>query len=577
MNSYLPFILFILYSISFASSQRKLLEEKNTDDIVIIHANDIHCGITDNIGYDGLMLYKKELLTKYEHVLLVDAGDHIQGGAIGLLSRGSDIIKIMNKLEYDVAALGNHEFDYKLEQLYNLSDNFNNSYVNAHFCYRKNKTTIFKPYKIVEAGNKKIGFIGVLTPLTLTKTYLHTLVDEDGNYIYDFLTERKGQEFYEAIQKYINELREYAHVDYVIILSHLGYTGEQDEYTSKALLENIDGVDAIIDGHSHQVYTIKSKDKKGNDIIVAQAGTKLSHVGILTISNGKITSEIMNEIPLFEGYDNFEKITRDGKERYVDPDMNQFLEDLIYSHEEKIKEYVGYTEFDMITVDEGGPISRDKENNLCDLVADSLRNYYNSDICFLNSGAVRNNIIKGNITFGDILNVLPFSNRVVQLKVSGKVILDTLEYGMKNLPNKSGKFLQVSGIKFKVYDNIPSPVQVDDLDKFIKIEGERRVFDVFVGNEKLDENKNYTLSLPDFMAEGGDGYTMFTNYKVFNDTQGFVADVCKVYIQKNLNKTIPDIYKTNQERIVRRQKKDNSGDFLKAFGVYSMLLLCLLF
>ena len=375
MSSYLPFILFILYSISFASSQRKLLEEKNTDDIVIIHANDIHCGITDNIGYDGLMLYKKELLTKYEHVLLVDAGDHIQGAAIGLLSNGSDIIKIMNKLEYDVAALGNHEFDYKLEQLYNLSDDFNNSYVNAHFCYRKNKSTIFKPYKIVEAGNKKIGFIGVLTPLTLTKTYLHTLVDEDGNYIYDFLTERKGQEFYEAIQKYINELREYAHVDYVIILSHLGYTGEQEEYTSKALLENIDGVDAIIDGHSHQVYTIKSKDKKSNDIIVAQAGTKFSHVGILTISNGKITSEIMSEIPLFDGYDNVEKITRDGKERYVDPDMNQFLKDLIYSHEEKIKEYVGYTEFDMITVDETGQISRDKENNLCDLVADSLRNY----------------------------------------------------------------------------------------------------------------------------------------------------------------------------------------------------------
>ena len=509
--------------------------------------------------------------------MLVDAGDHIQGGAIGLLSRGSDIIKIMNKLEYDVAALGNHEFDYKLEQLYNLSDDFNNSYVNAHFCYRKNKTTIFKPYKIVEAGNKKIGFIGVLTPLTLTKTYLHTLVDEDGNYIYDFLTERKGQEFYEAIQKYINELREIEHVDYVIILSHLGLSAEQEEYSSEALLRNIEGVDAIIDGHSHQVYSEIRKDKTGKDVIIAQVGTKLSNLGALTLSNGTVKSEIISEVPIFQGYEYYKKVTRDGKDRYVDPDMKKFLENLINSHEEEIKEFVGYTDFDMITIDDkAGIISRNRENNLCDLVADSLRNYYYSDIGFLNSGGVRNNIYKGNITVGDILTILPFSNKVVQLTVPGRDILDTLEYGMKNLPNNSGKFLQVSGLKFKVYDNIPSPVKVDDFDNYVKIEGERRVFDVFVGNEKLDINKNYTVSLPDFMAEGGDGYTMFTNYKVTNDSQGFISDICKNYIQKELNKRIPDIYKTNQDRIVKMQKKNN-GNFLKYFGVYSISLLCLLF
>ena len=162
------------------------------------------------------------------------------------------------------------------------------------------------------------------------------------------------------------------------------------------------------------------------------------------------------------------------------------------------------------------------------------------------------------------------------MTVPGRDILDTIEYGMKNLPNNSGKFLQVSGLKFKVYDNIPSPVKVDDFDNYVKIEGERRVFDVFVGNEKLDINKNYTVSLPDFMAEGGDGYTMFTNYKVTNDSQGFISDICKNYIQKDLNKTIPVIYKTNQDRIVKMQKKNN-GNFLKYFGEYSIFLLCLLF
>ena len=578
MSTNFALILLILFSISFVNSQRQLLEEKNSDDIIILHTNDVHCGITDNIGYDGLMLFKKELQTKYEHVILVDAGDHIQGAAIGLLSYGSDIIKIMNELEYDASTIGNHEFDYKLEQLYKLREQFNHNYVNAHFCFRKNKTTVFEPYKIVEAGNKKIGFIGVLTPLTLTKTYLHTLVDEDGNYIYDFLTERQGLEFYEAIQKYINELREIEHVDYVIILSHLGLSAEQEEYSSEALLRNIEGVDAIIDGHSHQVYSEIRKDKTGKDVIIAQVGTKLSNLGALTLSNGTVKSEIISEVPIFQGYEYYKKVTRDGKDRYVDPDMKKFLEDLINSHEEEIKEFVGYTDFDMITIDDkAGIISRNRENNLCDLVADSIRNYYYSDIGFLNSGGVRNNIYKGNITVGDILTILPFSNKVVQLTVPGRDILDTIEYGMKNLPNNSGKFLQVSGLKFKVYDNIPSPVKVDDFDNYVKIEGERRVFDVFVGNEKLDINKNYTVSLPDFMAEGGDGYTMFTNYKVTNDSQGFISDICKNYIQKDLNKTIPVIYKTNQDRIVKMQKKNNYGNFLKYFGVYSIFLLCLLF
>ena len=578
MSTNFALIFLIIFSISFVNSQRQLLEEKNSDDIIILHTNDVHCGILNNIGYDGLMLFKKELLTKYEHVILVDAGDHIQGAAIGLLSYGSDIIKIMNELEYDASTIGNHEFDYKLEQLYKLREQFNHNYVNAHFCFRKNKTTVFEPYKIVEAGNIKIGFIGVLTPLTLTKTYLHTLVDEDGNYIYDFLTERQGLEFYEAIQKYINELREIEHVDYVIILSHLGLSAEQEEYSSEALLRNIEGVDAIIDGHSHQVYSEIRKDKTGKDVIIAQVGTKLSNLGALTLSNGTVKSEIISEVPIFQGYEYYKKVTRDGKDRYVDPDMKKFLEDLINSHEEEIKEFVGYTDFDMITIDDkAGIISRNRENNLCDLVADSIRNYYYSDIGFLNSGGVRNNIYKGNITVGDILTILPFSNKVVQLTVPGRDILDTIEYGMKNLPNNSGKFLQVSGLKFKVYDNIPSPVKVDDFDNYVKIEGERRVFDVFVGNEKLDINKNYTVSLPDFMAEGGDGYTMFTNYKVTNDSQGFISDICKNYIQKELNRRIPDIYKTNQDRIVKMQKKNNSGNFIKYFGEYSIFLLCLLF
>ena len=181
--------------------------EELSEDIIIIHTNDVHCGLNDSIGYDGLILYKKELQTKYKYVLTVDAGDHIQGGAIGILSKGLDIIDIMNDIEYDVVALGNHEFDYGLNELYQCSKNLKTGYISANFCYRKNKTTIFPPYKIIDVGSKKIGFIGVTTPQTLSKTYLHNIVDEQGKMVYDFLTENKGKELYDTIQSYIDEIR----------------------------------------------------------------------------------------------------------------------------------------------------------------------------------------------------------------------------------------------------------------------------------------------------------------------------------------------------------------------------------
>ena len=129
---------------------------------------------------------------------------------------------------------------------------------------KKNHSTIFRPYKIIDVGNVSIGFIGVLTPQTLTKSYLHTLVDEDGNLIYDFLTEREGHELYETIQKYIDELRQVKKVNYVIIVAHMGYGGDASVYyTSPALLANINGVDAIIDGHTHLEYNNTFPDKDG--------------------------------------------------------------------------------------------------------------------------------------------------------------------------------------------------------------------------------------------------------------------------------------------------------------------------
>ena len=188
-------VLFILTAQSFPFKKRpkRELQETLSDDIIIIHTNDVHCGVQDKIGYDGLMLYKKYLKTKYKHVLLVDAGDHIQGGTIGQITNGEAIIDIMNKVGYDAVTLGNHEFDYGIKQLETCASKLNAGYVSSNFCYRKNKTVIYPPYKIVEAGSKKIAFIGVATPQTLTKTSLITILDDESKPLYHFMTDNNSQ------------------------------------------------------------------------------------------------------------------------------------------------------------------------------------------------------------------------------------------------------------------------------------------------------------------------------------------------------------------------------------------------
>ena len=581
MSYTISFYFIFFFFFSYINSKRNLIveeEEELSDDIIILHTNDVHCGVNDVIGYDGLNLYKKELKTKYKHVLLVDAGDNIQGGAIGLLSKGKDIINITNYLEYDVVTIGNHEFDYKAETLFNLSEIIKAGYICCNFLRRKNHSTVFRPYKIKKVGNVSIGFIGVLTPLTLTKSYLHTLVDENGSLIYDFLTERDGHELYEAVQGYIDELRNVEKVDYVIILAHVGYGGDAlEQYTSPALLAHINGVDAIIDGHTHLAYNNTFPDKDGKQIYISQTGTKLNIVGKLTIKpNGNITSELIDKIPLFEGYDSdsYYTVEREGIERYVDKETNKFIEDIIESHAHEFQEFVSYTDFDLLITTNRGRIIRFEENLLGNLVTDALKFVGNSDIGLINAGSIRESIKKGNITFNHVLNTLPFSAKIIVKEVSGRDILDALEFSTKALPKTSSKFLQVSGIKFKVDDSLESKVVVDEFENFVKVDGERRVYDVYINDKKLDENKKYTISFDDFLAEGGDGFSMFTKYNLTNDTSLVDNEAFKFYLETELNRTIPNKYKTTQGRIVKAKK--NSDYYIKYFRKLPLLLLCLL-
>ena len=221
-----------------------------------------------------------------------------------------------------------------------------------------------------------------------------------------------------------------------------------------------------------------------------------------------------------------------------------------------------------------GRIIRFEENILGNLVTDALRFVGNSDISLINAGSIRESIKKGNITFNHVLNTLPFSAKIIVKEVSGRDILDALEFSTKALPKTSSKFLQVSGIKFKVDDSLESKVVVDEFENFVKVDGERRVYDVYINDKKLDENKKYTISFDDFLAEGGDGFSMFTKYNLTNDTSLVDNEAFKFYLETELNRTIPNKYKTTQGRIVKAKK--NSDYYIKYFRKLPLLLLCLL-
>ena len=234
----------------------------------------------------------------------------------------------MNLIGYDVVTIGNQEFAYELEGLIKCNETLACGYTSANFCYNKNKTSIFSKYVIKEIGNKTIGFIGLITPQTLTKTNLFSILDENGEMVYSFLTKDEGKEFYETVQKYVNEMKELK-VDYIKILSHLGNDTDSKEYASSALISKTNGISAVIDAHSHNVYSTTFENKDGEKIPLVQNGTKVNYIGVLKIkANGTITSELISDVPIPENKTEAEKVIRNNKERWVDKKMKDYIDNL---------------------------------------------------------------------------------------------------------------------------------------------------------------------------------------------------------------------------------------------------------
>ena len=516
---------------------------------VILHTNDVHVGYQDRIGYDGLALYRKELEAVYDHVFLIDAGDAIQGAALGALSDGSEIIRMMNRLGYDLAIPGNHEFDFGFDVLEACAESLSCGYICANFCTADGEP-VYEPWRILEAGGVKIGFVGTVTPDTFTKSAIKDVVDEVGAPMYDFLADETGDRLSEALQKSIDEVRGNG-ADYVILVAHLGMdeTGEKI-FSSNAIVGKLTGIDAVIDGHSHEIYNTRIPDREGKLIPIAQAGTKLSTFGQLVIyRDGRLEETLVDTVPLSSGFA-AEQVTRKKTEYEVDPETKAFLDGITADYAPLMELKIASLQADLIKMDENRDFSRNGENGLCELVADSFRAICGTQTALHNAGGVRTNLYAGDsITYQDLVNILPYFNEIVIARVSGQMILDALEFGVSFLPAEFAGFPQVSGITYRVNPGIESSVRKNEKNQFVSVEGERRVSDVKIEGEAVDPDRSYTLAITLFLLTGGDGYTMFTDAEIIFDPMMTDNEMLIEYIDEHLNGVIPEKYAEPQGRV----------------------------
>ncbi len=553
-------------------------------DIVVLYTNDVHCGVDDNIGYAGLALYEKEMQAQTPYVTLVDAGDAIQGAPIGTLSDGGYIIDIMNEVGYDFAVPGNHEFDYGMARFMELAGELECGYYSATFMNLTTGAPVLAPYKMFTYGDTQVAFVGVSTPESFTKSTPVYFQDANGNYLYSFCEDETGEAFYAQIQATVDSARA-AGADYVIVVGHLGNVGITSRWTSEQVIKNTTGIDAVIDGHSHETYDTTYPNKDGKEIPVTQTGTKLANIGKLTIrTDGTITTEMVSVVPdggsatyvvqkgdslsriarnvlgssdswrvIYEA--NRDKISRpnvirpgmvltipggsapneDGK--FVDVATDTFIKNIQAQYNESLKVVLGHTDV-ALTVNNpetGQRAVRNAETNLGDLCADAFRYQLGTDIGLMNGGGIRADIAPGDITYNDTLSVFPFGNMCCAVEATGQQIKDALEMGASSYPQESGGFLHVSGLTFTIDSSIPSSVQMDEKGNFLGVSGAYRVTDIMVNGEPLDLNKTYTVASHNYMLKsGGDGMSMFNGTNVIQDDVMVDVDALSSYIEEKL-------------------------------------------
>ena len=503
-------------------------------DVGILHTNDTHCGIEENMGYAGLVWYENQMKEETPYVTLVDAGDAIQGAPVGTLSEGEYLVQIMNKAGYDFAVPGNHEFDYGMEKLLGLSARLDCGYSACNFVNLPSKTQVFAPYRIMEYDDIQVAFVGVATPESITKSTPAYFQDQFGRYRFSFCEDETGEALYSQVQSAVDQARGEG-ADYVIMVGHLGDNGITEKWSSRSVIANTTGIDAAIDGHSHEVCVENVPNENGEMVVLTQTGTKFANTGKLTITtDGQIQASHVSAVTDAEG------------NPAKDAEMESFINGIKSQYEESLKVVLGRTDVDLMDKDPetGLRAVRKAETNLGDLCADASRYMMGADIGFMNGGGIRAGVEAGDITYEDALSVFPYGNMICMAEVSGQKIKDALEMGVKNYPEESGGFIHVSGLTYTVDSSVPSSVVLDEKRNFVSVGGEYRVRDIYVGEEPLDVNRTYTLASHNYwLKSGGDGMSMLMGCPILKDETMVDVDTITSYISEYLGGTVGEEYK----------------------------------
>jgi len=491
-------------------------------DVTILYTNDVHTYIdkqSPKLTYAAIADLKQSYQNAGKDVLLVDAGDHVQGTAYGSMDEGASIIKLMNAAGYDVATPGNHEFDYGMDRAKAIMKEADFPYLSCNWVDLRTGLRVLPSVKVFVRGGRRIAFVGVTTPETFTKSTPAYFMDKaQRKYIYDIQGGEDGKKLYDAVQKAIDKAKLLA--DVVIGLGHLGVDPSSSPWTSEEVIAHTSGFDAFIDGHSHTVMENKQvQDASGKAVTLTQTGSYFANVGEMTIAaDGTITTKL---IPTHEGMDATIAAMQTGWVNTVDDMLG-----------EKIA--VGDSDFYVSDPATGKRRIRSAETNLGDFVADGIYAYFNEveklhcDLAIMNGGGIRADVPAGDWTFKTCKQVSPFGNVACLMSVTGKQIQDALEFAARFAGEggkENGGFLQVAGATYEIHTDIPNTVQTDEKNVWIgSATGTPRVQNVKIYDKAsgsylpLDPGATYALAGMNYTLRNlGDGFAMFDGAELIKD------------------------------------------------------------
>ena len=505
---------------------------------VILHTNDVHGSIE---LYAKVAAMKGDYEAQGAQVILADAGDYSQGTVYVSVNKGKDAVTMMNAAGYDVATIGNHEFDYGYAQLKSNLNSAGFKVVCANVL--QDGSPVFDAYTMINKGGVQVAFVGLETPEAQTKA---------NPALIQGLTFLAGDEMYAAVQTQVDAART-AGADIVIVLAHLGVDSSSEPNTSYDLYEKVTGIDFIIDGHSH---TVMIKGPEGEPI--QSTGTALNNIGVITIDNATKKIESNELIPIWHteevdgenvtvyDYTKSDETVANAAKAIIDP--------IDADYDKKFAESA---------VDLNGakaPGNRTEETNLGDLITDAMMWAIktkapgvdmNNAVAITNGGGIRAAIAKGDITKKDVNTVLPFGNTLAVVYVKGSELLEALEVSTYCTPKSLGGFPQFAGMEVEL--NTACEYDANDTtypgSTYFGPKSINRITIKTVNGKAFDKDATYAVITNDFLAAGGDTYYAFAAAQTQFDTGLPLDEILMEYITLELNGVVTDKYAAPQGRL----------------------------